>query len=499
MTAAQPGYQTTSKSPLSQSTSAVHEFPPIHMPRKLSKRQKPWALNSNKKDLEPEKVVPLTHTLEQNPYLPKRLSVAPPLGHQTNLSSHPSLKKEKRGSMFDRFARKLSFIRRSFDGHGRSQRSEDDWHHVNAADTGSVNQSQETRESIAVNLKDTQERSSVKRIPPPSIDTSNAAPQPCADDSGSSISVEEPFSIGRLTIANPDIFPSSESPTYIGPTGHSGNPPLLPPKSVHISIVPPTPVPPPIAKNDPPSQPRLSYPSFSSSASSDDHTTPRAADVSLQPGTPLAPPKFTPEPPPSGPGRASTSYSTAPSHPHSLQPPQAFNRPLSALESVISSSNTAATAATSSVPFPGPSHLGLQPDADYDLDDSRSYLSYADTPLTNISLLANPPTPYTGDGGMSMPVTPAVPPPVPLSSSKPTSKSPLAQPPVNVTSSTHENSKSGSKREQRPTISLVHDPDPHYSMSSSRQGERERTREGEGKGTGKGFEERKSTRREEGK
>ncbi|KXN88722.1 Cyclin-dependent kinase 8 [Leucoagaricus sp. SymC.cos] len=184
------------------------------------------------------------------------MSVAPPLGQDPSLASHPSLRKEKRGSVLGRFARKLSFMRCSFDGYGRSQRQEDDWHHVSAADAKSGLNAPEPQ---YLDTNQTQERASVKRVPPPTMDDISPQQSKREGDSASSISVEAPFSIGELTIANPDILPTSESPTPSAPIAplppdkpsHEPlNPLLPPPKSVQIPSPPPIPAPPTPAKDD---------------------------------------------------------------------------------------------------------------------------------------------------------------------------------------------------------------------------------------------------------
>ena len=217
MTAAQGRHMSVTPSPLSQSSSAVHlqaPQPEIELPRKLSKRKPPTigsifaphsAEGHRKTTSAP--VTPIDHiTLAQPPdvtFLPKRMSVAPP----PTLVPPQTSKKEKRGSMLNRLAKKFSLLRKPTDYELYSNDKQNAWQHPGGTDDPSRSQ----RELIPSekSLLDP-----IKRVPPPAFEHST---QPTLNghhvpERSSLASLDTPFSIGRLTVANPDL-PSLETET----------------------------------------------------------------------------------------------------------------------------------------------------------------------------------------------------------------------------------------------------------------------------------------------
>lgn len=217
---AQSRRKTVTPSPLSQSTSAVHLHVPdtntIHMPRKLSKRRTPAlgnifgghvqepARNAVSLPATPVDHVPYSMENFHPSQLPKRMSVAP-LGSTSAIQPHePTPKKEKRGSVLGRLVKKFSIMRKSPGALG----GENDWQRVNS-DKG---QYLDTLEPPVAPEKPQSVIS--KRVPPPSIDAVASAKlndKPRDLDRSSSISLEAPFSMGRLTIANPDAPGSADT------------------------------------------------------------------------------------------------------------------------------------------------------------------------------------------------------------------------------------------------------------------------------------------------
>ncbi|KAF8167706.1 hypothetical protein B0H34DRAFT_792401 [Crassisporium funariophilum] len=222
MTAAQSRHKSVTPSPLSQSTSAVHlqvPGPVIEMPRKLSKRRTPAVgsiFGPQSGDVDRKTTsAPATpiDRIQLSQYgdiappesttLPKRMSVAPAPGYLQPQTS----KKEKRGSMLNRLAKKFSILRKSTDNFAYGNERADDWQngqgqnymngHDYAIDRGRVSPEKPHLDSV-------------KRIPPPSFETPpepEPKPQetPQNPERSSMASFDTPFSMGRLTIANPDL------------------------------------------------------------------------------------------------------------------------------------------------------------------------------------------------------------------------------------------------------------------------------------------------------
>jgi hypothetical protein len=216
MTAAQGRHMSVTPSPLSQSASAVHlqaPLPEIELPRKLSKRKAPTIGNiftprsvEGHRKAASAPVTPIDHTpidhitLVQLPNnidsLPKRMSVAPP---PTSIPPQTS-KKEKRSSMLNRLAQKFNFLRKPTDNELYSNDRQNEWQHL-----GGSNGLSRPQQGLIFSEKSLDP---VKRIPPPAFDHSvqpafNEAPD--VPKRASIASLDTPFSIGRLTVANPDL------------------------------------------------------------------------------------------------------------------------------------------------------------------------------------------------------------------------------------------------------------------------------------------------------
>ncbi|KAI0801026.1 hypothetical protein C8Q74DRAFT_461764 [Fomes fomentarius] len=203
-------HRTMAPSPLSQSTSAVHlpaiDSNQIQLPRKLSKRRKPFNGLFNAQDDETAKA------------LRRQSTLAPSM---TSLPSlQPSVQKIKRGSVLGRLVKRFSVMRKTDksvvqNGHGTQ------WNHVESLKASSVPtpmnaHSPEPRQRTSSRASKSPEP--LRRIPPPSIevvqrDSVHAESRRSTD----SESVHEipgiPLS-GRLTVANPDV-PSSGDNTPV--------------------------------------------------------------------------------------------------------------------------------------------------------------------------------------------------------------------------------------------------------------------------------------------
>ncbi|KDR85398.1 hypothetical protein GALMADRAFT_51774 [Galerina marginata CBS 339.88] len=234
MTAMQSRHKSVAPSPLSQSTSAVHLHPlqpEIHIPRKLSKRRTtPAAANifsSQPGDIDRKAAsvpaTPIDHVPVVSPQeflpsdstsLPKRMSVAPAPPHSV---TQQTPKKEKRGSMLNRLAKKFSILKKASDDQGPAS---DWWHHVDTHETKGYSNGPEPALAIGRLSPEKRHRDSVKRVPPPFVDYKDepipVEPAQHTDDRASLASLETPYLMGRLTITNPDLpgtpVPDDEAP-----------------------------------------------------------------------------------------------------------------------------------------------------------------------------------------------------------------------------------------------------------------------------------------------
>lgn len=202
--------KTVTPSPLSQSTSALNlEVPAIQLPRKLSKRRTSGSKHANSNDFASTRT---TISLPATPIDPPARASPSASKHDTLIlpssappsSYDPSLRSSKRGSVLGRIVKKFSLLKRST--------------HVPEPQKPvrlAVKPKAELRYSQAVHPQ-----------PPPAIAdpptvvtpepqsaflVSREAEKPYESDRDSQVSLEPPFSMGRLTVANPDVPGSAGS------------------------------------------------------------------------------------------------------------------------------------------------------------------------------------------------------------------------------------------------------------------------------------------------
>ncbi|KAG6866067.1 hypothetical protein C0991_009164 [Blastosporella zonata] len=430
--------RTVAPSPLSQSTPAINlqVKPDIQVPRKLSKRRAPTAASvfSVPQDTGRHGASLPTTPMETNPSpfgLPKRMSVAAPPNGSSISTRSLSPKKEKRGSILGRLVKKFSLLTKP----ASDSNKEDDWQHISSHTPVVETAPQQSFVPSRQAFVEKRLSEAPKRVPPPSI----ASPPPVEGpvkvddtpvkeaDSCSITSVEAPFSIGRLTIANPDAPASGET------TPAQGDVPLPPSKEPirrmsHREVTTPPipqldrnpPMPPeksssppaPAAKSNqsviselPPTSPitiRQSiveqHPEHSPEVSSSpkhppsiiSHTSQASFGDSELPSMSTEKPAASSSHPPASSARKTPKPVDRPPSQTLHPPPPASHKPR--VDSIASS-----------VPFPGG-------DAG---DTPQPYYEYDNSPLSAASILANPPTPYT-DGNAATLATPDQPPPLPL-------------------------------------------------------------------------------------
>ncbi|TFY78034.1 hypothetical protein EWM64_g5979 [Hericium alpestre] len=245
-------HKTTTPSPLSQSTSAVHlqgqepEVEIAQVDRRLAKRKtgvrsvfdgKSDGAQDAPTEAQSAPVTPLDPsptTVSSGSSQQKALgkkpskigSIIPPSASQISISvsSIAPLKKiEKRGSMLGRLAKRFSVMRKG--GHRNSMATTDE-----GPDPGSRHGSVEPEGRLSTSAPrfpppektpghSRQSTEATKRVPPPALESdlmptaevTPTHPDADAEDKRSSVSLEAPFSVGRLTIANPDTPSSSEN------------------------------------------------------------------------------------------------------------------------------------------------------------------------------------------------------------------------------------------------------------------------------------------------
>ncbi|KAK1228683.1 hypothetical protein PQX77_008336 [Marasmius sp. AFHP31] len=214
MTTRETRRKTITPSPLSQSTSAIHLQVPdmdgtARVTRKLSKRRTPlWSVmfGSKKHDSVSVMASPVEDTLSPESFEgasrpnPKRTSTV------------PAPKQARRGSVLGRLAKKFSVTRKPSE-----PPSQHEWQQTEH--TQQVEEPVEQRHSLIQDRQPSPEKIQ-RRVPAPTIDIADLADEMATQrdpssltqgpDRGSYVSVEAPpFSIGRLTIANPD-HPNSD-------------------------------------------------------------------------------------------------------------------------------------------------------------------------------------------------------------------------------------------------------------------------------------------------
>jgi hypothetical protein len=260
-------HKTTTPSPLSQSTSAILLTPeqdPPPITRKLTKRRKPFdgifgfspsnphdSSSSPPSSLSPSTQT-VTHRLFNRQSIFKSASTSSIPQTVSNASIIHSEKRQKRGSVLGRFARRFSIMRRVTRGHSRSS-SLDASNEWSRGDTQSLQvtdaASTVTRPPSMLNPMSPTEKRQSARVQPPRAETTPSPDSPplqtpeeeqtqddvqirdTSRDSMSSLQV--PYSIGRLTIANPDSPGSTDN----SPVNQS-----YPLPAGKTSPLPPTPV-----------------------------------------------------------------------------------------------------------------------------------------------------------------------------------------------------------------------------------------------------------------
>lgn len=393
-------HRTTAPSPLSQSTSAVHlrsadqdAPPPVALTRRLTKQRKPFegifgssssAPASDTASMTPS-IAGSSQTVTSKIF--KRQSIFKSASTSSIASVVPSEKRQKHSSLLGRFARRLSIMRRP--GHSRAGS-------LDPSNDGSRRQSLQVTDrtstttrppSFASPVSPSENRQST-RVPPPQAGTTpspDSTPLGTPEDERTGVgeqtqdgkrdsisSLEVSYSIGRLTVANPDA-PSSvdDSPvnqSYPLPASRTAQ------ASAPLSRRE-KPLPPPV----PPSSPVfLEVPKFESLSALMPLPSGAATTISQAAPTPRATPgevgqKSQSTPPSSFPVPIPRTVSKSEKRATASSPPSAKPPPASASAPVSSPAPTHPSTGRVSVSAPPA------------IDDS---------PLSRASIIANPPTPY---------------------------------------------------------------------------------------------------------
>ena len=445
-----PRHKTLARSPLSQSTSAVHlASEPLttgHLPRRLSKKRKPfrglfssdgasdtWRIGSSAPVTPVEFGQALGRKISKTGSL-IAASIAPSINSQT-----PTERRMKRGSVLGRLARRFSVLKRSSstkstsNGVQGSRVSVDMTYDRSAGlpyqvERRSISPQKQAHESPSDRSKpDTQH----KRVPIPShADTSSVkspgAPSQQEQDSETrSVTSVEELTQGRLTVANPDDSFNSEDT----------------PQTEPLSSVSPI-----DSRND---RHVLDKELRDSPTPMDSlHLIPRAPLSVISEGetymsSPKAPPTLTPhlvpmspptipsslslplrKPPPSEPAPPPVERVAPSKYEHSLPPTPVGSRPPTPLRDEPARLYVAATQKSNETQtLTSPSLPSIR----------GSSLNYADnTPLSRVSMIVNPPTPQPATL-TSLPVSPpskapAILPSISISSTRATVSPPQEQP-----------------------------------------------------------------------
>ena len=230
-------HKAVTPSPLSQSTSAVHlqsQHTPtldpstIGVPRRLSKRRKPFqGLFGDGTQSQPQSATtPASdnhHTLKKQSSKRSSTSGSGPsfTGYRPLVRSQttqgPTEKKEKRGSILGRIVRKISMVRKSdsiistnrtsFQADRRSQSQLAELADKKPART-STSLPEKNRQSKATITSPTTTEPETSADPPVSRKSVHAAEA----RSSISVDIEEPMTLGKLTIANPDAPSAANTP-----------------------------------------------------------------------------------------------------------------------------------------------------------------------------------------------------------------------------------------------------------------------------------------------
>ncbi|KAG6821380.1 hypothetical protein H0H93_014177 [Arthromyces matolae] len=418
--------RTVVPSPLSQSMSAIDlQVKNIQVPRKLSKRRTaPPPSRTQERGLHQTASLPTT-PLETRPSasdLPKRMSVAAaPVG--SSMAPPATSKKEKRGSVLGRLAKKFGFLTRSSPDPVKPIAHDDNWQLGISQEPALIDAP--SQYIVQTRQPSPQKPPSLapKRVPPPSVEEPPLDATAKEVDSSSIASLEPPYSIGRLTVANPDtstldettpaqgplpLPPTKESlsqtqspPQVISPLMHhlGSSPPALPDKDPRPATPPTKPCEDEISEVPVTSSFFLPQPfakALQQSETRSENSKPPDVSSSVLSIESLRSVHGSDAP---GPSPAHTRISLM----HTPSPAPPLMNTISPQPSSIfqpSSSTVRPTSVFSSVPFPSG-----KPG-----EDSQSLHVTPSTPLSAASILANPPTPYT-DADKVMLVTPNNPPP----------------------------------------------------------------------------------------
>lgn len=392
-------HRTTAPSPLSQSTSAVHLHsadqdapPPVAITRRLTKRRKPFeGIFGSSSSAPTSDTASMTLSIAGSSQtvtskIFKRQSIFKSASTSSIAASVvPSEKRQKHSSLLGRFARRLSIMRRP--GHSRGGS-------LDASNDGSRRQSLQVTDRTSTTTRPPSLASPVSpsenpqstRVPLPQAGTTpspDSTPLGTPEDERTGVgeqtqdgkrdsmsSLEVSYSIGRLTVANPDA-PSSvdDSPvnqSYPLPASRTAQAPApLPPQ------VKEKPLPPPVPSSSPV---LLEIPKFESLSAL--IPPPNGAAATTSPAAPTSRATL---------GENGQKLRSTP--PSSLPVP--IPRPVSKSEKrATASSPPSAKPVPASAPVSSPARPStgrVSVSAPPAIDDS---------PLSRASIIANPPTPY---------------------------------------------------------------------------------------------------------
>ena len=392
-------HKTVTPSPLSQSTSAVHlaiDPPPPHMPRRLSKTRKPFrglfggsfdAGHIHKPDVESS--------------LKRGLSLGATV--PSSASSTTTDKREKRASFMGRLVKRFSVMRKTDSSRTSMTGSHDHDHHtVSTRPSVDLHPStvRNTPSPTKPDLRHVKSVDTARQVPPPQVQdeasqsTTTGAAQKDRDSQSVS-SIEANYSIGRLTIANPD----DPSPTPTSPMNSPTPLPSVSERAIEVDTfrqrherpqqileVPMSSSPPSL--DSPVDSSPFPVPSRLSTILSADHpessiapspspplpdlppVTPAVAPVPIPiPESPL-PPSPQPTRPPSPIEKTSTTYAPSPPASPRTSPSMGTNGRDALSNGMLPSVSSSARLSIPSVP------------------------SMEDSPLSRASMIANPPTPH---------------------------------------------------------------------------------------------------------
>ena len=394
-------HRTTTPSPLSQSTSAVHLHPadqdappPVAITRRLTKRRKPFEgiFGSSSSSAPATDTTSTTSSQTVTSRLFKRQSIFKSASTSSiaqtisNASIVPSEKRQKHSSMLGRFTRRLSIMRRVTPGHSRGGS-------FDASNDGSRRQSLQVTDrnstttrppSLAIPMSPSENPQST-RVPPHQAATTpspDSTPLGTPEDErvgeqtqggkkrDSLTSLDVSYSIGRLTVANPDAPSVDNSPVnQIYPLPASRTSALLPPQVKEKPLPPPA----------PPSPAPLEIPKFESLSALippfNGHATRMSAVAPTTHATSGERQKPQPNPPSSFPVPIPRAVSKSERRAPASSP--ASPTPVSASASV----SPRAHPSTGRMSVSAPPAIVAPP-------------AINDSPLSRASIIANPPTPY---------------------------------------------------------------------------------------------------------